>query len=166
MKTERWLTFVAVFLTAVILLASAAPALATPPARFTVPIAGSFVLAQCDGFEVIDEYTGWFTRTDFYDSEGNVVRITGFVKTEDRIYNSETGFSANSTFAVMQTLDPEIVEYFIRGVAYNVTVPGYGIVFFDSGLGIFLLVDGAFVEVQFSGNYQADTTTLCEAMDQ
>jgi hypothetical protein len=27
-------------------------------------------------------------------------------------------------------------------------------------------VDGEFVEVKFSGNYQADTTLLCEAMNQ
>ena len=166
MKTQRWLTFVAVVVTAIILLVGALPALAMPPARFTIPIAGSFVLAECDGFGVIDEYSGWFTRTDFYDSEGNVVRITGFVKTEDRIYNSETGFSVHSTYAVTETLDPESGATFLRGVAFNITVPGYGPVFFDAGLGVYLIVDGSYVLEKLVGNIQFDTAALCTAMDQ
>lgn len=158
--------YLAVLLLLALFATTVAPALATPPDRETVPLAGSFVLAECDGFNVIDEYSGWATLTYFYDDNGNLVRITYHGSTRDRIYNSVTGFAVYSNFAYNQALDPAINEYFIRGLAYNITVPGYGIVYFDSGLGIFVYEDGEFVELQFSGNYQADTGVLCEAMDQ
>jgi hypothetical protein len=37
-------------------LAGAGSALATPPERIMIPTSGSFVLAECDGFDVIDKY--------------------------------------------------------------------------------------------------------------
>lgn len=150
----------------VVFLAGAMPALATPPERFTAQASGSFILAECDGFDVIDEYSGWFTITDFYDEHGDLERSAFHATMHDRIYNSATGFEVKNTYAFNQTFDPDTNEFFIRGLAYNVTVPDYGIVYFDAGLGIFVLVDGGFVEVKFSGNYQADTEILCEAMNQ
>jgi hypothetical protein len=148
------------------LLLSAGTALANPPDRITIPVADSFVLAECDGFDVVDEYTGWATLTYHYDSNGALVRTTLHMNTHDRLYNSVTGFSVFNNFAFNQTVDPSTNEYFIRGLAWNVTVPGYGIVFFDAGLGRFVLVNGVFVELQFSGNYLADQDLLCQAMSQ
>ena len=149
-----------------ILLVGAVPPLATPPEQFTAPIGGSFTLAQCDGFDVIDTNSGWPRITDFYDNSGNLVESAVHINTSDQISNSVTGFIVSNTFASNETNDPAINEYFIRDVAYNVTFPGYGIVYFDSGLGIFVLVDGEFVEVQFSGKYQTDTALLYKAMNQ
>jgi hypothetical protein len=147
-------------------LSAVTPALANPPDIVTVPISGSFVLAECDGFDVIDDYSGWATVKNFYDNDGNWLTSTRHVITFDRVYNSVTGFDVYYNYAVNQTFDPAINEYFIRGMAFNIIVPGYGIVYFDSGLGIFLFVDGQFVTVQFSGHYQADPDLLCEAMNQ
>ena len=143
------------------------PALASSPHdRFTRPSTVSFVLAECEGFDVIQQRDGWVTFTDFYDNNGNLKRSTVHAITHDRIYNTVTGFEVKNTFAYNQEVDPEGTEFFIRGVAYNITIPGYGIVYFDAGLGIFVLVDGDFVEVKFSGKYQADEEQLCEAMNQ
>jgi hypothetical protein len=149
----------------VTLLAGAMPTLAAPPERFTSQDSGSYIVAECDGFDVIDEYSGWFTITDFYGENGDLQHSSFHATMHDRIYNSETGFEVKNTYAFNQAIDPDTNEFFIRGLAYNITVPGYGIVYFDAGLGIFALVDSEFVELKFSGNYQADTEILCEAMD-
>lgn len=166
MKQRRLITCVAPLLLMALVLAAVTPALATPPEMVTIPISGSFVLAECDGFDVIDDYSGWVTLKDFYDNDGNLVRSTYHGLTHDVVYNSVTGYEVSYSYAVNRTIDPAINEYFIRGMAFNITVPGYGIVYFDSGLGIFLFVDGQYVLVQFSGNYQGDTDLLCAAMDQ
>jgi hypothetical protein len=150
----------------VVMMMAAVPVFAGPPERETYPIANSNILAECDGFNVIDEYEGTVTRTEFYDKDGALERTTWHVNAQDRVYNSESGFEVFYSWAYNQAVDPDTNVYFIRGEAYNITVPGYGIVYFDSGLGIFVLVDGEFVEIKFSGNYQADDTLLCEAMNQ
>lgn len=166
MKNNNLITGVTVLVVIAILLVGAMPAFAEAPDRLTIPIAGSFLVAQCDGFNVIDTYSGSLTFRDFYDNDGNLVNSTLRINTNEQISNSVTGFSVPNTAAYSEAIDPSINEYFIRGLSFNITVPGYGIVYFDSGLGIFVLVDGEFVEVKFSGNYQANTALLCEAMNQ
>jgi hypothetical protein len=166
MNKRRLTKCVTALLMIVVFMAGAMPALATPPDRFTVQDSGSYIVAECDGFDVIDEYSGWFTVTDFYNEDGDLERSTFHATMHDRIYNSATGFEVKNTYAFNQDIDPDTNEFFIRGLAYNITVPGYGIVYFDAGLGIYVLMDGEFVEVKFSGNYQADTAILCQAMDQ
>lgn len=162
MKKRRLLMCVTALLMIVVILAGAMPALATPPDRATFPDSGSFTLAQCDGFDVIDEFSGWYTLAYFYDKNGDLEQITYHATMHDRIYNSDTGFEVRSTFAFNQAFDPYTSESFIRGAAFEVTVPGYGPVYFDAGLGIF--VDGN--EIKFVGKYVADTELLCEAMNQ
>lgn len=146
--------------------AGAGIALATPPDRITIPTSGTFVLAECDGFEVRDEFSGRLTVTQFYNQNGELVRLTFQQFDHDRIYNSVTGFSVRSRFVVNQTLYPDEGELYVRGLAYNITVPGYGIVTFDSGLGVFYNVDDQWVLVKFAGNYRDDPELLCEAMNQ
>lgn len=166
MKNRRLMILAGALLLATLYLAGAGPALAIPPERITIPTGGSFVLAECDGFEVIDEFEGRATITQFYNQNGELVRLMYQQFDHDRIYNSVTGFSVRSRFAVNQTIYPEEEEVYIRGIAYNITVPGYGIVMFDSGLGVFYNVEGQYVLVKFAGNYQDDPELLCEAMDQ
>jgi hypothetical protein len=166
MSTRRIGKLWMVLLFAGIVLLKPGLAQATPPVSFTTPTAGTFVLAQCDGFEVIDEYTGRLTVTEFYDQNGALVRLTFQENAKDRVYNSVTGFSIDNNYAVNQTYYPSSSEIYIRGVAFNLTVPGYGIVYFDSGLGVYYISSGNYTEIKFSGNYRPDTAALCEAMDQ
>jgi hypothetical protein len=166
MSKRRVMLLLVALLFATVYLAGAGSALAVPPEQRTILTNGTFVLAECDGFDVMDEFNGRLTVTEFYDQNGELVRLTFQQFDHDRIYNSVTGFSVSSRFVVNQTLYPEEGELYIRGLAYNITVPGYGIVFFDSGLGVFYNVDDQWVLVKFAGNYQPDTELLCEAMDQ
>jgi hypothetical protein len=151
----------------IVMMAAAMPVYATSRHdRFTRPNTISFVLAQCDGFDVIQQRDGWVTFTDYYDNQGNLTNSRIHAISHESVYNSESGFEVKNTFAYNRDVSPDGTEYFIRGVANNITVPGYGIVFFDSGLGIFVVVDGDFVEVKFSGKYEADEALICEAMNQ
>ena len=151
-----------VLLLIMIVLVGALPVLAIPPDRITQQTSGSFVLAECDGFDVIDDYQGMERLTFFYDQNGVLLYISYQANMHDWIYNSETGFGVRSTFAYNQKFYPDTNASFIRGAAYEITVPGYGPVYFDAGLGFF--VDGN--EVKFEGIYLADPDLLCEAMDQ
>ena len=162
MSLRRLFKIGTVLLMIVVAMAAAMPALANPPDSVTGPDSGSFVLADCGSFYVMDDYEGWYTIKYFYDSNGDLHHLTYHATMHDRIYNSNTGFEVSNTFAFNQTLYPDTGTSFIRGAAYEITVPGYGPVYFDTGLGIF--VDGS--EVKFVGKYLDDTALLCEAMDQ
>jgi len=48
-----------------------------------------------------------------------------------------TGFSVAISWAVNQTLYPDAGELYIRGLAFNITVSGYGNVVVNSGLAQF-----------------------------
>lgn len=166
MNTRRAVILVVALLFAALHPAGAGVALANPPERFTIPTSGTFVLAECDGFNVMDEFSGRLTITEFYNQSGDLVRLMFQQYETDRVYNSVTGFAVSNRFVVNQTLYPDEGELYIRGLAYNITVPGYGIVHFDSGLGVFYNVEGQWVLVKFAGNYQDDPELLCEAMNQ
>jgi hypothetical protein len=166
MMIRRLVKYAVALLLVAVFLVGSIPAHAAPPARITIPLAGSFVLAQCDGFNVVDEYHGMLAITEFYDQDGELVRLGVQGLAHDRVYNSVTGFSVGSTYAVNQTYYPDTGELKIRGLAFNIIVPGYGMVYFDSGLGVYYVVNGSYILVKFAGNYQADTAALCEAMDQ
>jgi hypothetical protein len=166
MINRSLMKFFTVLVFAGIFAAGVTPALATSPERLTIPVAGSFVLAECEDFDVIDEYTGLLTITEFYNQDGELERLTFQENSQDRIYNSVTGFSVFNKYTVNQTYYAVTSELYIRGIAYNITVPGYGIVYFDSGLGVYYIEAGSYSLIKFAGNYQPDTTALCEAMDQ
>jgi hypothetical protein len=166
MSKRRVMILLVALLFATVYLVRAGSALAVPPEQRTIETSGSFVLAECDGFDVIDEYEGRTMVTQFYDQNGEIVRMMFQQFDHDRVYNSVTGFSVSNRFVVNQTIYPAEEEVYIRGLAYNITVPGYGIVMFDSGLGVFYYVDGEYILVKFAGNYQDDPGLLCEAMDQ
>jgi hypothetical protein len=166
MNKQRRMILIGVLLISAVYLAGARLALAMPPERITIPTSGSFVLAECDGFDVIDEYAGMAMITEHYNQNGELVRLVYQQFDHDTVYNSVTGFSVSSRFAVNQTIYPEKGEAYIRGIAFNITVPGYGVVMFDSGLGVFHNEDGDWNLVKFAGKYQEDIDLLCEAMDQ
>ena len=166
MNNRRLMIMVGTLLFAALFLAGIGVVQARPPERFTIPTSGTFVLAECDGFNVMDEFSGRLTITEYYDQNGDIVRLMFQQFETDRVYNSVTGFSVSNRFVVNQTLYPDEGELYIRGLAYNITIPGYGIVHFDSGLGVFYNVEDRWILVKFAGNYQDDPALLCEAMDQ
>jgi hypothetical protein len=166
MNNRRLMILVSALLFASLSLMGIGVVQAKPPVRITIPTSGSFVLAECDGFDVIDEYAGRAIITVFYNQNGELVHLLFQQYDLERIYNSVTGFAVSSRFAVNTTINPFEGEAYIRGITLNITVPRYGIVMFDSSLGVFHNVDGTWTLVRFTGNNQAEIDLLCKAMDQ
>jgi hypothetical protein len=165
MNNRQLMILVSAVLFAALFLMGVGVVQARPAERIIIPTSGSFVLAECDGFEVIDEFEGRAVITEHYNQNGELVKLMYQQFDHDRVYNSVTGFSVRNRFAVNQTIYPEEGEIYIRGIGYNITVPGYGIVMFDSGLGVYYNVEDQWVLVKFAGNYRDDPERLCAAMD-
>jgi hypothetical protein len=164
-KRSRFLYLVVVFVFSMALF-GVMPALATPPDRFTIQNSGSTILTQCDGFNVISDWTSTETFTYYYNQQGDLETITVHINGRDRVYNSETGFEVFGNFAANTTFDVATSQSFQRGLAYNISVPGYGIVYQVSGMVRIVFVEGVPVVVKSAGNIQLNTGLLCEAMDQ
>jgi hypothetical protein len=75
MDSKRAPILVAALLVAAWYLAATGVTLATPPERRTIETSDTFVLAECDGFDIMDEYSGWLTITEFYDYTGELKRL-------------------------------------------------------------------------------------------
>jgi hypothetical protein len=59
--------------------------------------------------------------------------------------SSGSGASVDPVTEVVDEATAHLINcavLYVRGIAYNITVPGYGIVFFDAGLGGFYNVEG------------------------
>ncbi len=102
-----------------------------------------FPIVDCDGFQVLSDYTveGFFSLN--FDDDGNLVSARAHGKfVEDVWYNSENpsiridagrGAVQNERYDFLG--DPPTVA--IAGLASKITFPGYGVVFLDAGLVVF-----------------------------
>ncbi|MEA3337536.1 MAG: hypothetical protein U9R25_16680 [Chloroflexota bacterium] len=164
MLSRRITHIVPAIMALVLLLIAVMPALAGPPDHETTPISDVFLLAECDGFNVMDAVEGTRQSTTFYDQEGEPVRILDHNRARDRIYNTESGFEVHSRWA-------QNVKYYApfdtwgttSGLGWNVTVPGYGSVWFEAG---HCTYDSELGEASCTGHRVYDEAALCEAMDQ
>jgi len=88
---------------------------------------------DCGTFDVWDDYElNWHGR-EFYDDEGNVVRVVEHLWGVDRLYNRETGTSVSGSFnnsEVVDLVDGRVTE---NGSTFKIIVPGAGAVFIDVG---------------------------------
>lgn len=145
----------------VLLLVTALPALAYPPERSEYPIEDAFTLAECDGFDVIDEFAGTVYQTRFYNGDGNLTSYKNRVRVRDRIYNSVTGYEVWSVWH-NTTFHETDGSYTIAGVGWNVTVPGAGAVWFDAG---HCEYDPDVGYQVCTGHAEYDEDVICAAMD-
>lgn len=82
----------------------------------------------------MDNEVGTWHETSFYDNQGNLVRFRGHYSGTDNLYNPENpDVVLSGPFSVHVESDPRTGEESIFGVAFNITVPGYGAVFHESG---------------------------------
>lgn len=162
MSNRRLPRALPVFLALALVLVAALPALAYPPEHLTYEIDDEFVLAACDGFDVVDEFSGTVYQTRFFDKDGNLTRYQNRVDVRDRIYNSVTGYEIWSVWH-NTTFHQTDGDYTIAGVGWNATVPGTGVAWFDAG---HCIHDDAVGYDVCTGNYTYDEAGLCDAMDQ
>ena len=160
------MTGIAVLLILLVILVGVVPAFATPPERVSYQIEGTFLVAACDGFDVLDDYSGEVTQAFRFDEDGNLLAASYHSTMQDRIYNSATGYEVSSMFVLNDRYDPDTDLYYGQGVFNNVTVPGYGLVRAHAGHYIVESDFTTFVwEVGNGTHADPNDDLLCEAMD-
>ena len=105
-----------------------------PQQMVTMPIDETNVLAECDGFQVLDYVTGELTVTVSFDADGKVEKFVTEIRGRHDIRNSATGEAVISRFHRRFMTDVDAGRTQIVGPAYHVTVPGHGAVLFETGL--------------------------------
>jgi hypothetical protein len=129
-------------------------------------ISGSYVIGDCGNFQLDAEYSGTMRFHRYYDDDGNLIFRRYHIRAFEDVFNSVTGFTAQSVYQTTGQRNFETGENMVTGNGWNYTIPGYGAVFFDAGRGLYVNGEDA-VEV---GNINYDTQealdALCDAMDQ
>lgn len=142
--------------------AMAIPAWASRPEVFPIYWTGTEPLADCDGFDLMDDYVIEGKLVVFSDKEGDPVRAQFHLTVTDRFYNSETGkgfFGGSNGVVAFEDLEDGQMRW--GGLQYHLNIPGVGVVLIDAGTVIFdsdgnilfeagkhqVLVDGDFEEI-------------------
>lgn len=122
----------------VLVLLLVVPASAEPPVIVTGEAVEDFppyVPSPCPGFEVWDREVYTFRQTSFFDNDGNLLRIETHYIGTDNFYNpANPGVELSGHFSGTLEYDARTGEMTARGLAVNITVPGYGVVLMRSGL--------------------------------
>jgi hypothetical protein len=127
-------------------LAVAAPASASPPKTERFSQSGTSFWASCEGFDIIVNFEFTAMMTEFYDRNGDLVRVRGWSRGTGELVNTvtgktETGSGPNIFFDDFRTETTSIV-----GLQFHNNVPGQGAVALDAGR---IVIDWATDEVIF-----------------
>ena len=135
---------------------------AGPPQQMaTIPFDETNVLADCGGFEILDRVTGEMTVTMWPGKDGQAQRIVTEQRGRHDMRSSVSGVAVISNFHRRITTDVAAGETRIVGPAYQVTVPGYGSVLFETGVMTF--GNGTFKLAGRHDVMNADVDRLCAA---
>jgi hypothetical protein len=167
MKRIIMLTTLAATMAFMLALAGTASAIA-PTTETLEPVTDDVFLIDCGDFDIRDDYVQEGTATNFYDRNGELVRIRYHFTYVDRFYNSETGKEYTATTA--NTIDFEDLQsgqLDAMGLEYQLTIPGVGLVVLDAGKLIYDAEENLIFE---SGQHQIlgsnpDTEKFCEALE-
>jgi hypothetical protein len=113
---------------------------------FPIAVAGQFI-GQCNDFQVLTDYTVLITGTDRYDKSGQFVQeiLKARLMGESRYYNSTNdakevlggpGEVENDRWNAAQGL------VYVTGLIFKVRVPGYGLIFAETGRAVLDLNTG------------------------
>ena len=140
------------------------PALAAPPTTRTFLLQGTQLLANCDGFQVFDDYDATVDVTTFYDKDGNRVEIHQAINGTDTYRQSVTGQSITMGTHFMVHIDLQVGQNSSAGLQYHLMIPGLGHVLLDAGRTVYDFSTGTFIFL--AGPHQVatgDTSGLCAA---
>jgi len=142
------------------------PVFAAPPTSTTFQMQGTQVLANCDGFQVFDDYDATIVQTNFYDKDGNRTEIHQMINGTDTYRQSVTGQSITMGTHFMVHVDMQTMMNSSAGLQYHLLIPGLGHVLLDAGRTVYDLNAGDFVFL--AGTHQVatgDTSGLCAAFN-
>jgi hypothetical protein len=104
-----------------------------PETVWTFVIDEESVLAECQGYSVVDHVTGEMTVTVWSDKAGVPRRIVMENRGQHELRNSATSVAVTSGYHRKFITDLEAGRTHVVGPAYHVTVPGVGSVLFETG---------------------------------
>jgi hypothetical protein len=122
---------------AVLTILSVIPASAAAPDIYRFEEVKFSYQVQCDGFELNGEGNENYSIFVFYDKKGNMVRAQVMIRYDGMLTHSVTGQTWRDPQYVMIKSDLLTGEYAFIGLIYNITVPGIGLVYIDSGRIVF-----------------------------
>jgi hypothetical protein len=124
---------------------------------------GSQLLANCNGFQVFDDYDATIDVTNFFDNDGNFVEQHLSIHGTDTYRQSVTGQSITMGTNFMVHIDKQDMLASSGGLQYHLMIPGLGHVLLDAGRTVF---DSTGALVFSAGPHQVatgDTAGLCAA---
>ena len=127
---------------------------------------GTEELVDCGSFQVLDVYELNFTVKQFFDEEGNLVKIVEQVWGTDTFTNSVTGKAYpmdfhNNTIVDFSTTPPRAAN---MGVIFRLIVPGAGAVFLDVGRIVLDRQGNVYFQAGPHQFFDGDVDCLCAAM--
>ena len=126
---------------------------------------GTDRFAKCKGFTILDEYVLDYTLRQFFDRDGNLIKMEETVSGTDTFINSRTGKAIAAPFHNNVLIDPETGFGANAGVIFKVTVPGAGAVFLDVGR---IVTNQAGTEITFEAGphqfFDGNLDGLCAAL--
>jgi hypothetical protein len=131
-KTAR----IAVLLALALMLLAAVPVSAAPPVVVTEEAEINYPLTHqpCPGFQVWDHEFYTLVTTSYYDGEGVLRRQNLHASGIDNFYNPDNPDRVLSgRFFANGKYDERTGEWYIVGVPFHITVPGYGTVLVRAG---------------------------------
>src|SRR5215212_8150700 len=121
--------------------------------------------AKCKGFTILDDYVLDYTLRQFFDQDGNLVKMEETVSGTDTFINSETGKAIAAPYHNNVLIDPEADLGASAGIIFKVTVPGAGAVFLDVGR---IVTNQAGDIITFEAGphqfFEGDFAALCAAL--
>ena len=146
--------------------------LAKQPDFWSDEFSDLFVLAYCDGFNVMDDSWNVLYGKDFYDNDGNWLRTQIHWKAYDSLYSSKypEGLYLTGTASIMTRIwggsfeEPQYQS--VQGLNIGIILPGYGPLFYEAGKIVF---DGE--DIVFAAGHHKDWNfgefeALCNYFDQ
>jgi hypothetical protein len=131
---------------AVASLVVAAPASAIAPKTERFWESGTSSWASCEGFDIIVNFEFAAMITEFYDQNGDLVRVRGWSRGTGELVNTVTGKTETGSGPSIFFDDFRTETTSIVGLQFHNNVPGQGIVALDAGR---IVIDWATDEVIF-----------------
>jgi hypothetical protein len=119
---------------------------------------------DCGTFEVWDDFELNWRGQEFYDDDGNVVRVVEHIWGVDRLYNPESGASVSGTFSNSETVDLVNGQITENGSIFRIVLPGAGAVFLDVGKFVLRFGEGVVFLAGRHDFFEGDTEALCAAL--
>jgi hypothetical protein len=121
----------------VVMLAMASRALAAPPETTRDTFSGTAPFAECEGFDIIVNFTVTVQDTRFFDSSGALVRQQIRTRGTGELVNTVTGKTETGSSPNMIIYDYRAGTFTAVGLTSHNNVPGEGIVALEAGKIVF-----------------------------